>query len=105
MERNINGNVVDVMEGNMNAEWKVNRRETVICWCNVDWLSKYNDDWLSEYGRSPWHYSKGTEWRDCWDVRKEEIYIPFREWLRYYCISWKFADFLLSVAEDDKEVI
>ena len=59
MERNINGNVVDVMEGNRNAEWAVNRLETlVICACNVDWLSRYNDDWLSEYGGSPWHYSK-----------------------------------------------
>lgn len=61
MDRNINGNVVDAMQNNMCAEWKVNRKETVICWCNVDWLSRYNDDWLSEYGVSPWHYSKRCE--------------------------------------------
>lgn len=34
------------------------RVSALVCWCNVDWLSRYNDDWLSEYGISPWHYSK-----------------------------------------------
>ena len=102
MDRIINGNVVDVMEDNMDAGWKVNRRETVICWCNVDWLSKYNDDWLSEYGKSPWNYSKATGWRVCWDVPKREICILFFEWLVYHD-SFKFADFLLSFAYDDKE--
>lgn len=86
--------------------------ETVICLCNVDWLSRYNDDWLSEYGRSPWHYSKtksylsgcavvgANGWRAYWDVRKH--YITLATFARYYN-SMKFADFLLSDAHDDKE--
>ena len=87
MNRIINGNVVDVMEGNRNAEWMVNRRETVICSCNIDCLSRYNDDWLSEYGISPWHYSK-------------MVSHPNR--IRYYSRSW-YLLVLLSYANDDKE--
>ena len=87
MNRIINGNVVDVMEGNRNAEWKVNRRGIVICLCNVDWLSRYNDDWLSEYGGSPWHYSK-------------RVGHPNR--IRYYSRSWYLLVLLFDVY-DDKE--
>lgn len=98
MDRIINGNVVDVMEDNRNGEWKVNRRETVICFCNVDWLSRYNDDWLSEYGRSPWHYSKVRSF--LFGCAVEKVY----GWLMCLNVPRVYVPWGFRYADSSKEV-